>query len=134
MNRMFCTRVFRYSGIYGIAILVPLYLLEDEIALQFPPVISHPEQFYGFIGVALAWQFAFLTISRDVVRFRPLMVPAILEKVLSASSTVWLYLDGRVARPLVAPAFADLVIAVLFVASYWRTMPRGYDRGQRPYW
>ena len=63
--------------------LFPLYFLEDSLGQAFPPPANRPEQYYGFIGVALAWQFGFLLISRDVRRFRPFMLPAAAEKFLS---------------------------------------------------
>jgi hypothetical protein len=61
---VFAKRVFFRAGVYGLIVLVPLYFLEDRLGRIFPPPLTHPEDFYGFIGVALAWQLAFLTISR----------------------------------------------------------------------
>jgi len=40
-------------------------LLEYYIGEQDPPPITHPEFFYGFVGVAVAWQMLFLLMSRD---------------------------------------------------------------------
>ena len=77
--------VFTVAGIYGIAALLPQYFLEQQVGLQTPPPITHAEFFCGFLGVALAWQVAFLIIARDPLRFRPLMVPSILESSASAS-------------------------------------------------
>ena len=76
----FCSRVFFGAGIYGIAVLLPQYFMEAKLGRDFPPPLTHPEHFYGFIGVALAWQFVFLLIAHDVPRHRLLMLPAILEK------------------------------------------------------
>lgn len=72
----FAKRVFMIAGIYGIIVLLPQYLLEAGIGLPLPGPITRPEHFYGFIGVALVWQFAFLLIARDVRRYRPLMYRA----------------------------------------------------------
>jgi hypothetical protein len=63
-------RTFFWSGIYGIVALVPLYFMEEQLGQLSPPASNRPEQYYGFVVVALAWQFAFLLISRDVRRFR----------------------------------------------------------------
>jgi hypothetical protein len=71
----FAKRVFFWSGIYGIVVLLPLYFMEDRLGRDFPPPFNRPEQFYGFLGVAVAWQFAFLVISRDVQRYRLFMLP-----------------------------------------------------------
>ena len=65
-----------------------MYFLEGRIGRDTPPPITHPEFFYGFLGVAVAWQAAFLVIARDPVRFRPLMVPAVLEKAAFALAIV----------------------------------------------
>jgi hypothetical protein len=61
---IFARRLFLLAGIYGILVLAPQYFLEAKLGQDYPPPITHPEQFYGFIGVALAWQAAFLLISR----------------------------------------------------------------------
>jgi hypothetical protein len=52
-------------------VIAPLYFLEATVGQKNPPVISHPEFYYGFVGLALAWQFAFFVIARDPVRLRP---------------------------------------------------------------
>jgi hypothetical protein len=76
----FATRVFLIAGIYGLLVLLPQYFLEGKHGRDFPPPITHPEYYYGFVGVALAWQIAFFIISRDPVRYRPIMIAAIAEK------------------------------------------------------
>ena len=43
-------------------VIAPLYFAEGQIAQNDPPPITHPEFFYGFIGITLAWQFVFLAI------------------------------------------------------------------------
>ena len=73
-------RVFGAAGIVGLLMLLPHYFLFEKIGRDYPPAITHPEFFYGFIGVAVAWQFAFLVIARDPARYRLLMIPAVLEK------------------------------------------------------
>lgn len=127
---IFARRVFLLAGIYGILTLTPLYLLEARLSRDFPPPITHPEQFYGFVGVALAWQVVFLVLARDPVRYRPMMLPAIVEK-LSFGVAVWvLFFQSRVAPPMLGPASVDLVLAVLFAVAFRRTRPPG--RGAAP--
>lgn len=118
---LFARRLFQLAGIYGILILTPQYFLEARISRDFPPAITHPEQFYGFIGVALAWQVLFLLIARDPVRFRPVMLPAILEKLGFGVATVVLFLQQRVVAPVLGPALIDLLLAVGFLEAYRRT-------------
>lgn len=117
-------RVFFWSGVYGILVLFPMYFLEDRIGRDFPPATNHPEQYYAFLGVALAWQFAFLVIAKDPLRYRPLMVPAIAEKFLSAGAVVWLFAVQRVGGITVVPFAIDLGLGCLFLASYIRTAAR----------
>lgn len=118
----FARRVFQAAGIYGIAALLPQYFMESRIARDFPPAITHPEHFYGFIGVALAWQFVFLIIAREPARYRLIMLPAVLEKLAFGIPAVVLYLQGRLSPPfLVIFGFIDLILALLFTISYRST-------------
>jgi hypothetical protein len=72
----FASIVFLIAGVWGMLVLTPLYFMFDFVGRQYPPPVTHPDFYYGFIGVALAWQAAFLVIARDPVRLRPMMVPA----------------------------------------------------------
>src|SRR5260221_1172778 len=76
----FAKVVFWIAGIWGLLIITPLYFMFDLIGRKDPPPITHPGFFYGFVGLALAWQVAFLFIARDPVRYRPLMIPSMIEK------------------------------------------------------
>lgn len=114
----FAARVFLGAGIYGVVALLPQYFLEEKLGRDFPPPLNHPEHFYGFIGVALAWQFVFLIIARDVQRYRLLMLPAILEKLSFGVAALVLYAQGRVAAFVVGAGIIDLVLAVMFVLAF----------------
>ena len=76
----FARIVFVAGGVWGIAVLVPFYWLVDITGRHYAAPTDYPQFFWGFFSVALAWQFAFLLIGSNPVRFRPLMVPAIVEK------------------------------------------------------
>lgn len=78
----FSRNVFLVAGIYGLIVLLPGYFGEKTLAQKMPPAVTHPEFFYGFFGVAVAWQVAFLIIARDPQRFRPIIPAAILEKLI----------------------------------------------------
>ena len=127
---IFAKRVFLIAGIYGLLVLLPLYFMEARIGRDQPPAITHPEYFYGFLGVAVAWQAAFLVIARDPVRFRPLMLPAVLEKASFGLPAVALWSGGRLAAQMLAAGLIDLTIGVLFLVAYLRTpqIPRGDAR------
>jgi len=118
----FARRVFGVAGIYGLLILLPQYFLETSL-FQRPP-IRHPEHFYGFLGVAVAWQVAFLLIARDPVRLRPVMLAGLLEKFSFGTAVGVLYVRGRVAAPTLAFAVIDAMLGVLFITSYLRTRDR----------
>lgn len=118
---LFARRVFLLAGIYGLIVLLPQYFLEDVINSQSAKPISHPEHFYGFIGVAIAWQFAFLVIARDVIRFRPFMIPAMLEKLAFGGAAVVLFGLGRTGWDVLGFGLLDLMIGAFFAAAWLRT-------------
>ena len=76
----FAKRLFSIAGVYGLLTLLPQYFLERKIGRDFPPPISHPEFYYGFIGIAVAWQILFLIIASDPHRYRAAMLAAVVEK------------------------------------------------------
>ena len=116
----FARRVFTVAGIYGIVVLLPQYFLEDRIGHDNPPPITHAENFYGFIGTALAWQVMFLLTARDPIRYRPAMLPAVLEKLTFAGATIVLFAQRRLADSVLGFGLVDLTFAVLFTISYLR--------------
>jgi len=116
----FAKRVFLIAGVYGLLILLPQYFLEAKTGRDYPPAITHPEYYYGFIGVTVAWQIVFLIISRDPVRYRLLMIPAILEKVVFVIPAAVLFGLGRLNATVFGVSLVDLILAVLFVIAYLR--------------
>jgi hypothetical protein len=117
----FAKVVFMAAGIYGLLALLPQYFMEEYNGRNYPPVITHPEYYYGFLGVAVAWQAAFLVLAKDPVRFRPMMIPAVLEKLSFGVAAVILYLQQRVPPIIVGFGLLDLMLAALFVAAYVKT-------------
>lgn len=114
----FAKSTFLIAGIYGLVVLLPQYLLEAKNGRDFPPAITHPEYYYGFIGIAVAWQIAFLLMARNPMRYRPVMIPAIIEKASFAIAVGVLFARNRVSLPLLGAGFADLILGVLFVLAY----------------
>jgi hypothetical protein len=115
----FARYVFAAAGAIGILILLPLYFQLEKAGTDNPPAITHPEYYYGFIGVALAFQIVFLIIATDPVKYRPLMLASIVEKFAFVIPTFYLYTQGRVTGPILGGAALDLIWGVLFVASYF---------------
>jgi hypothetical protein len=71
---------FRFAGLWGMLVIVPVYFLYDEIGRKDPPVLSHPHFYFGWLGVTLAWQVLFLMLASDPIRYKPMMIPAMFEK------------------------------------------------------
>ncbi len=116
-------RVFLVAGIYGLLVLGLSLGLEQQIALNDPPPITHPEFFYGFIAVGLAWQVAFLVIATDPVRYRPLMIPAMLEKAGFLIACIILYCMSRINIGTMVMSLIDGMFLCLFIWAFMRTPP-----------
>jgi hypothetical protein len=117
----FAKSVFLIAGIYGLLVLAPMYVLEGKIGRNAPPAITHPEYFYGFLGVGLAWQVLFLLLSTDPVRYRAMILPSILEKISFGIALIVLLAQGRVPASTVAVGSVDWLWAFLFLAAYFTT-------------
>jgi hypothetical protein len=113
--------VFLVAGIYGVAALVPMYFQEASVALTQPPAITHAEYYYGFIGVALAWQVLFFQLSRDPPRFRPMMIPATLEKLGFGIAALVLHAQHRLSPLMLLAGCVDLLFAALFLLAFMRS-------------
>lgn len=117
----FAKLTFGVAGIYGLLVLIPQYFLETRYGLNNPPAIAHPEFYYGFIGVALAFQLVFLLISRDPVRYRPIMLAGVVEKFSFGLAIFALYIGQRYSGDLLLAAAIDLFLGVLFIAAFFAT-------------
>jgi hypothetical protein len=117
----FAKIVFWLAAIWGFLIITPLYFMFALISKNDPPPITHPGFFYGFVGVAMVWQLAFILIARDPVRFRPMMIPAILEKLVYSIPVIILVLQKRMHPADLVFSATDLLLAVLFLIAYLRT-------------
>lgn len=114
----FAKYVFYAAGIYGLIVLAPQYFLEERTGQDYPPAVTHPEYYYGFIGVALAFQIVFLMIARNPSRYRAMMIPSIIEKFGFAIAAVVLYFQNRIAAMMLGAALIDLALGILFVLSF----------------
>ena len=116
----FAKIVFWIAGIWGLLVITPLYFMFALIGRQDPPPITHPGFYYGFVGTALAWQVAFCFIAADPARYRPLMLPSILEKAAYGAAVIVLVLQGRMHPSDLVFASTDILLGVLFVIAYLR--------------
>ncbi len=105
----FAKVVFFIAGIYGLLILTPIYFMEGKIGRDTPPVITHAEYFYGFLGAGLAWQVLFLVLSRDPVRYRAMILPSVLEKISYGIALIVLFSQHRLPVSVLAIGSVDWI-------------------------
>jgi hypothetical protein len=116
----FARWVFMVAGVLGMIIMIPMYFFEERLGLDHPPAITHPEIYYGFVGVTLAWQLMFLVIAFDPIRYRLAMLPAIVEKASFVIAILVLCVSGRVTGSVIGFAALDAVWMVLFTVAFLR--------------
>ena len=114
----FARWVFLIAGIYGLIVLAPQYFLESRNGIDYPPAINHLEYYYGFVGVAIAWQVGFLIIAKDPKRYRLMMIPSVLEKFSYGIAVSVLFWQGRVAKFILITGIIDMSLGVLFAISF----------------
>jgi hypothetical protein len=117
----FARFVFIGAGIWGILLLTALYIAAGTIERQHVSLLADPQFFYGFMAVTMAWQFAFLVIGSDPARYRPLMLPSMVEKFFYLMTIAVLYLQGRITAADALANTPDLVLGVLFVIAFAKT-------------
>jgi hypothetical protein len=106
----FAKVVFWIAGGLGIPAAISMY---------FQP---GPSYYYASIGPIVAWQFVFFLIASNPARFRQIMLPAVLEKLIWLSTIVYFHLHGQVtAKELTANFAVHGVLGILFATAYVRT-------------
>ena len=116
----FAKWTYLVAGIYGLLILLPQYFLEMQNGIDYPPPLNHPEYYYGFIGITVAWQIAFIIISRDPAKYKLLILATIVEKYTYVIATIVLFLQSRVAATVLAVGLIDTILGSLFIISYFK--------------
>jgi hypothetical protein len=117
----FARNVFYVAGVWGLVVLIPLYFMLEVIGRQNPPAITHPDFYYGFVTITLAWQIGFLVVATDPARFRPMMIAAMVEKFGYVATMCALYARGGVELGQLAVTSPDLIFGLLFVAAFIKT-------------
>lgn len=108
--------IFLLAAIYGFLVIVPSFFMEGNFARGVP--FTHPQFFYGFMGLALAWQFAFAVIAQDPKRYRPFILAAIVEKFSFFIASLALFSEGRiVSGDLPGPAI-DGILGIAFIYAW----------------
>ena len=102
-----------------------MYFIETRYGVDDPPSITHPEFYYGFIGVAAAFQLVFIIISFDPTKYRSLILPSMVEKFSFVVAIAGLIAAGRVSGQIVIGASIDAVLGTLFAIAYFRLPKTG---------
>lgn len=123
MNARWTTWVFRLAGAYGLLVLGGQFGLGPGA----PTGSYRPEQYFGFLGVALAWQLAFLVIARDPARFRPVMPAAVAEKLFFGVPAVAMAFASGHQWGLLVAGGIDVALGLLFATCYWGLEPAAGD-------
>ena len=117
----FAKIVFWTAGIWGVLVLTPLFFIFDSICRKDPPPVTHPGFYYGFATVGLAFQFIFMVIATDPVRFRTMMIPSVFEKISYVVAVVALYLQHRIHPADLVFAGMDFLWGLLFIVAFLKT-------------
>ena len=105
----FARIVFYTAGGIGLLAIIPMYLREGTYV------------YYASLAGLAAWQPAFLVIGRDPARYRPIMLPAMIEKFGWVITLLIFYLRGVIpAGEFYGSTSIHGVLGVLFVVSYYR--------------
>ncbi|MCX6175174.1 MAG: hypothetical protein NTZ27_10510 [Ignavibacteriales bacterium] len=113
--------IFIVAGVYGLIVLLPMYFSESRFNVDFPPAITHPEYFYGFIGLGIAWQILFFLIATNPLRYKLMMIPAIIEKFSFGIAVIILFSQQRTPIMILSTAIIDLLFGVLFIYAFFKT-------------
>lgn len=104
---------YRGAAIYGVAVLLPAYFA--------PWPAEKPHIYLGFVGLALVFQAVFWIIASDPVRYRPLMVASIFEKLVFGLPALLLFTQQRVGPLDAGFAAIDLLLGLGFFLAWLKT-------------
>jgi hypothetical protein len=119
----FARIVFVSAGVWGILVLTPLCWLIDFTGRRYAPPTDYPHFFYGFLSVAFAWQIAFLVIGFNPIRFRPMMILGMLEKLSFVATVTVLYAQARIPAADAQAGIPDFLLCLLFIVAFAKTRP-----------
>jgi hypothetical protein len=109
----FAKIVFWIAGALGLLASVGLYFQPGSYV------------YYGLIAGVLSWQVVFFLIASDPERYRPMMIPAMLEKLIWVVTLLYFHLRGQVtASELASGVIPHGLLGVLFVIACLKTPKR----------
>ena len=74
--------------------------------------------------MGVAWQVLFILLSVDPIRYRLMMIPSILEKLVFVVPVIVLFAQHSALPFLLGAALIDLCLGVLFLLAYIKTRER----------
>jgi len=114
----FAKKVFLIAGVYGLMALVPQYFMEGRLSLRFPPPLTHPEHFYGFIWRGDRMAVRVLYNCAGCSAFAQLHVTCGIGETFLRCSHLGALREGLVTVPVLCAAAIDLLFAILFILAY----------------
>jgi hypothetical protein len=126
----FARIVFLSAPIFGVIVLAPGFFAGTTLHDGSPrPGLPF---YFGFLCLSLTWQFVYVLIGLDPVRYRPMMLLAALAKLSYFAVCVVLFLTAHLAvGPLLYISCIDASYAVLFITALVRlagnTLAPGYN-------
>ena len=97
-----------------------MFFSEAQISKDFPPAITHPEYYYGFGFVTLACQVLFLIIAINPIKFRLIIIAAILEKLPAGIAMIILFSQNRISSLMLSGGIIDIILGLLFIAAFFK--------------
>jgi hypothetical protein len=117
----FAKNVFLVAGIWGVVVMSSMYFLSDTINRRYPPPVTHPDFYYGFVSITFAWQIVFIVISTDPLRYRPIMAAALVEKFGYIATLGVLYAKDQIQFGQFAVIVPDCILGILFIIAFLKT-------------
>ncbi len=106
----FARIVFAVAGGLGLLAIIPMYMAPGTY------------RYYGVLGPLVAWQLVFFLIASDPLRYRPIMLPAMLEKALWVLTLIFFYFRGTITPvQVLASTIPHFLLGSLFVAAFFKT-------------
>jgi len=116
---------FLIAGIFGFVSMASLLFSAKTVSVQ------QPEFYYGFVFLTICWQITYIIIATSPIRYRLIMIPAILTKASGTVALVWLYLAGRVSAQWIGIGAVDGIFAVLFCVGFISTARNLKNAGEK---
>ena len=125
----FAKYTFGLAAIYGILVITPLFFNEQKLGVDYPPPITHAEYFYSFAAVTLVWQILFIFIALNPLKYRPVMLFCVIEKLCLVPTFIILFPQGRFPALWILLMIIDIAFGVAFVISFIKSKENSTKQG-----